>query len=119
MKHLNYLKYLLIHKYYVMIACFKEHLFIQGLLHDLSKFRFSEWFPYVERFYGKNKDNKEVINNFMNAFRKHIKRNKHHCNSWYINVPTNSTIIEALCDWNAMERQKIKGQSNKYYWKKF
>lgn len=52
-KHWHYLKYVLRHKRYV----YEEgrnlgvgHL--QLLLHDFQKFMPSEWFPYVETFYG-------------------------------------------------------------------
>lgn len=51
MKNIKYLKYLLCHKWYVMIECFREGLIWQGLMHDLSKFLPSEFIPYANFFY--------------------------------------------------------------------
>ena len=59
MKHLKYLRYVLRHKWYVSIQCFKQGLFWRGLVHDLSKFRFSEWFPYTNHFYGEDSHHKD------------------------------------------------------------
>ena len=47
MKHLKYLCYVLRHKWYVFIECCKLGIPVRGLVHDLSKFRPSEWFPYA------------------------------------------------------------------------
>jgi len=52
MKHLKYLSYVLRHKWFVFLECCKLGIPITGLLHDMSKFLPSEWFPYVETFYG-------------------------------------------------------------------
>jgi len=46
MRYLKYLKYLLRHKWFVMLECFKEGLFWLGLTHDLSKFS-----PKRDRFF--------------------------------------------------------------------
>jgi len=54
MKYLKYLKYILKHKWYVMIECFKNGLIWRGLMHDLSKFLPSEFIPYANFFYGNN-----------------------------------------------------------------
>jgi len=63
-RHLRYLRYVLLHKWYVALAGLviawavtREHrlrLTWRLLVHDLSKFRPDEWRPYVEMFYGKN-----------------------------------------------------------------
>lgn len=60
--HLRYLKYVLMHKWYVFIMGVAMHRAFDRdgwlswlwrlLVHDLSKFRPSEWRPYVDRFYG-------------------------------------------------------------------
>lgn len=52
MKHLKYLRYLVRHKWFVALACFRLGLYWRGIKHDWSKFLPSEWFPYVEYFYG-------------------------------------------------------------------
>lgn len=54
-KYFKYLRYVIRHKFYVMIYCFKFGLYWQGLTHDLHKLR---WFPFVtyaNHFYGGKK----------------------------------------------------------------
>ena len=51
--HLRYAGYLLRHKWYVFRACRQLGVPLwQALVHDWSKLRPSEWFPYVRFFYG-------------------------------------------------------------------
>lgn len=52
MKHFKYLSYVVRHKWYVFLECCKLGIPIAGLFHDMSKFLPSEWFAYVETFYG-------------------------------------------------------------------
>lgn len=52
MKYIKYLNYLLRHKWYVMLECFKEGLYWRGLMHDLSKVFPDECIPYTNFFYG-------------------------------------------------------------------
>lgn len=57
MKHLRYLRYIILNKWFVMLACFrlaKLHpgLYWRGIIHDWSKFLPSEWFAYANFFYG-------------------------------------------------------------------
>jgi hypothetical protein len=64
-KHLKYLKYVLTHKWYVLLKCIELGIPWRGIVHDLSKFLPSEWSPYVEYFYGdihkfKSPDGKHV-----------------------------------------------------------
>ena len=120
MKHWEYLKYLLKHKWYVAIECFKRGLYLHGITHDLSKFRSSEWFPYVEYFYGDfGINNKcpakwitqkcfEVQRAFDIAWLKHQHRNRHHWQHWLllgdegeikpIHIPFN-ILMQMACDW--------------------
>lgn len=95
LKHLKYLKCLLLHKYYVFVECYKAGIVYRGLVHDLSKFLPSEWFPYVEHFYGANK-NKDK---FDKAWKLHIKRNSHHTAHHENGVMSDEDIVEMLCDW--------------------
>jgi len=52
-KHLAYLRYVLRHKWFVLLACWRAGLYWRGIVHDWHKFLPSEWFPYVEHFHGK------------------------------------------------------------------
>lgn len=49
-KVFRYLKYILRHKYFVMVECFKRDLYWQGITHDLSKFSLQEFVPYMNSF---------------------------------------------------------------------
>lgn len=51
-RHLQYLRYVLVHKWYTLIECYKLGILWQGIVHDLSKFSPREWSPYVKWFYG-------------------------------------------------------------------
>jgi hypothetical protein len=120
MKYLKYLRYLLRHKWFVLIECFKYGLYWRGLIHDCSKFLPDEFIPYADYFYGKEnhmierKDNNyNKVNNtgdkkFDYAWLLHQKRNKHHW-QWWILPETKGSFIkyeitepyltEMLCDW--------------------
>lgn len=51
-KHLQYLRYVVKHKFCTLVECYKLGILWRGIIHDLSKFSPSEWSPYVEWFYG-------------------------------------------------------------------
>jgi len=51
-KYILYLKYIIRHKWYVGIECFKMGVYWRGITHDLSKFLPSEFIPYAKYFYG-------------------------------------------------------------------
>lgn len=92
---IKYLRYITIHKWYVMIECFKRGLFLQGLLHDISKLRPDEFFPYLDSFYKKDlfpeksmvykvKTKETIKESFDLAWLKHIHRNPHHWQYWIL-----------------------------------
>lgn len=98
MKHWQYLKYMIRHKWYVTVECFKMGLYWRGLVHDLSKFLPSEWKPYLDYFYGdygvKNNcpakwlDKKccEVKQKYDEAWLFHQHRNRHHWQYWLLRL---------------------------------
>ena len=124
MKHWKYLKYLLRHKWYVAVECCKRGLYLHAFSHDLSKFRPSEWFPYVNYFYGDYpswddvkikcvgypyKGTKEGVEKaFDYAWLLHQKRNKHHWQFFVLmedegqiktlHIPY-KIIVQMACDW--------------------
>ncbi len=110
-----------------MIECFKQGLFLQGLLHDISKLLPCEFFPYLDWFYNKNNyykrsdlsgDIKIVITycqedlkeDYDKAWLHHIHYNPHHWQYWMlyeegdetgiklIEMPDNY-IKEMIADW--------------------
>jgi len=91
-KHLKYLSYVIRHRWYVFVECLKMGLVWRGLVHDLSKFLPSEWFPYVNYFNGEwrckgdvppdYKAPQEIKADFDLAWLKHQHRNPHHWQYW-------------------------------------
>lgn len=121
--YLKYLKYVLKHKWYVFVECCKLGIPIRGLLHDMSKFRPSEFIPYARYFYGDypvqltayqktyypRMKNKAMIQaDFDKAWLLHQKRNPHHWQYWLLQNDTDGLKIiempekymkEMLADW--------------------
>ncbi len=137
MKYFKYLKYVLKHKWFVMIACFKKGLYWQGLIHDLSKFRFSEFISYARHFYGgcneskykkmaqtkggysKSQDKKDA--SFDYAWLVHIHRNPHHWQHWILIQDEDDDVIldmpkkyisEMICDWRGAGKAQGRFQPN-------
>jgi len=131
-KHLKYLSYVLRHKYFVFIECCKVGLFWRGLVHDLSKFRPSEWFSYTEFFYGEygwkrgsdQRPPQEIDDAFDFAWLFHQHRNPHHWQFW-IRKGDDGTIRvfpmpdkyrkEMLCDWKGAGKA-ITGSNDSKNW---
>lgn len=92
--HLNYLKYVLRHKWFVFQACLKLGVpLLIAIFHDWDKFLPDEWFPYVHTFYAPNgsKQYKESTA-FAYAWMLHQHRNKHHWQYWLkLHIPTPET----------------------------
>jgi len=130
----SYLKYVLVHKWYVFLECLKTGQIIHGITHDMSKFLPSEFIPYAKWFYGdygiKNKcpakwagytdDIFHVTKyNFDRAWCYHQHRNKHHWDYWVKSdgepVPMPFTYIsQMVIDWRAMGRV-FNGTAEEYY----
>ena len=114
-QYINYLWYILKHKYYVSVECFKEGLYWRGLFHDLSKFLPSEFIPYANFFYNKPRDTTGYYKPtdtgneaFDRAWLLHQKRNKHHWQWWILPEDEGGVkvlcmeseyITEMICDW--------------------
>lgn len=128
-KHIKYLVYLLKHKWFVLIAGLKIGVPLWRLLvHDLSKFRPSEWFPYTEFFYSRSKRKSYTYNSdgqkriitpskddklgqdsstsrkntkrikFDRAWMHHQNRNDHHWQYWLLVEDTNIWSIVSDSD---------------------
>jgi len=92
-----YTKKVLLHKYYVFLACIKLGVPLYlAALHDLSKFGQEEFIPYAEHFYDCNGNLKKIRNsdgsydpskqpdNFRFGWIHHKNHNKHHSEYWVI-----------------------------------
>lgn len=132
----KYLWYVLKHKWFVIIECFKVGLFFRGLMHDNDKFLISMIIPYTKKFYSKDdsdittcRDKTGYYNPMLNsdddfkiAILKHFHKNRHHWQHWilpttlneekYIAFPMSKIdVMEMLCDWKGAS----KAQGNKNY----
>ena len=113
-------KYLTKHKWYVMQECFKERLYLRGILHDLDKYLPEQFFPYANFHFNPDgsRINRRDSTGHYDAFTTgdkpfemsiflHWRRSKHHWESFI--VPHNggyktfpmdeNTIREMICDW--------------------
>jgi hypothetical protein len=72
------------HKFVVMRHCFRVGLYRQGLLHDLSKYSWTEFRVGAKYFTGKHSPNVEERNElgYSTAWLHHKGRNKHHFEYW-------------------------------------
>lgn len=80
----NHLATITSHKWLVMKSCFRVGLWKQGLLHDLSKYSFTEFFTGVKFYQGYRSPNaaERDEKGFSKAWLHHKGRNKHHFEYW-------------------------------------
>lgn len=98
------------HRHKVMHYCFKCGLYKQGLLHDLSKYSFIEFFNGAKYYDGTKSPhhNERLTKGYSDAWMHHKGRNKHHSEYWYdwsniekryVPIPMpNKYIGEMFCD---------------------
>jgi len=128
-KHLKYLRYVIRHKWFVFIECCKLGIPWRGLVHDLSKFRWSEWRPYVWSFNGpwKYDDRPLWLRDIFNkAWLLHQHRNPHHWQFWCLRCDTDGETVlqmpdcymrEMLADWRgANKAQGGDGKADSLKW---
>jgi len=72
------LRYILVHKWYVLVECWKRGIYWRGIAHDMSKLRPSEFIPYSRYFFDDKKNREE----FLFAKVLHQNRNRHHWLWW-------------------------------------
>lgn len=135
-KHWYYLLYVLRHKWYVFNECRRFWLLWRGVNHDWTKFLPSEWFPYVEFFYGHGMTREKAAaldynfpvdayteHRFEVAWNFHQKRNDHHWQFWVRLGDDGTTLAlempydarcEMLADWRGAGRAL--GKPNTWEW---
>jgi hypothetical protein len=139
-KHLKYLSYVLRHKWFVFVEACRLGIPWRGLVHDLSKFRPSEWMPYARYFYGDYPEFKtmptglkwqytgqtkeDVDREFDAAWLRHQHRNPHHWQYWVLreddggtrNLPMPDAYRrEMLADWRGAGRALGKPDTQAWY----
>lgn len=104
--HLRYLKYVLRHKWFVLVAGVRIGAPLWRLLvHDLSKLRRSEWGAFAGYWFG---DREQYRLQFDRAWLLHLHRNAHHWQHWVlvssdgvmkaIEMPKD-IALEMVADW--------------------
>jgi hypothetical protein len=112
-------------------------LYWRGIIHDWSKFRPSEFFPYAHFFYNADGSQKQKRDrtgyykpddtgdaNFDRAWFLHQKRNSHHW-QWYV-LPTDGGGVkpfemsdkdrrEMVCDWHGAGRAQKSTSAGDWY----
>ncbi len=120
MKYLKYFWYVIRHKYYVGIMCFKMGLYWQGLVHDNIKFTCFPFKAYANHFYsgkkikgtsktGYSKPTTDVDDpEFDLAWLYHQKSQRHHWQFFILKEDNGKEKIlpmtekywkEMICDW--------------------
>jgi hypothetical protein len=117
------LLYILDHKLNVLIECWKEGLYVQGITHDCSKFSPKEFFPYAKKFFSDGELSIVDEMKWNYAWLLHQHKNKHHWEYWVVNPNTKQALpmprkylIEMVCDWRSFSRKwgrKVKGANIK------
>lgn len=108
------------HRHLVMAHCFKAGIPWRGLVHDLSKYSPSEFFPGVKYYSGKHSptaDERRKIG-YSKAWMHHKGRNKHHYEYWtdysleekkYVPIKMPLVyVIEMFCDRVAASKVYMK-----------
>lgn len=131
-KYTKYLWYVIRHKWYVFLECWKAGIIWQGIIHDWDKFLLEEFIPYANYFYGKPSDktrysklNHTVDDRFDFAWLLHQKRSKHHWQWWILREDDGGTKTlemlpryckELICDWRGAGRAQGYGDNTvKWY----
>jgi len=111
MKLIKHLKTVLIHKWYVFIYMCRCGYVYRGIIHDMSKFSWTEFFESVKYYNGTVSpiDMCKKDKGYSLAWLHHRGRNKHHYEYWVdyldqggkpIEMPR-KYAIELICDWIA------------------
>lgn len=103
--HLQYLAYVVRHKWFVFRAGLRTGAPLWRLLvHDWSKFTPAEWGPYVRKFYG----GWERLDEFDQAWLHHQHHNPHHWQHWLLREDSgllkllrmpDDLVREMVADW--------------------
>lgn len=98
------------HRYYVRKFCFKCGYYKRGLLHDLSKYSFTEFLSSAKYFQGTSSpiDAEKAAIGYSLAWQHHKGHNPHHWEYWIDNLGSKENtpikipyqyVIEMICDW--------------------
>ncbi|WP_404447652.1 DUF5662 family protein [Sutcliffiella horikoshii] len=104
--------YIFEHKLNVLVECWKEGLYLQGIAHDCSKFTPKEFFPYAKKFFFHGDKSADDELRWKYAWLHHQNKNKHHWEYWVVDPRTKQALpmprkylIEMICDWRSFSRK--------------
>ncbi|WP_456278829.1 DUF5662 family protein [Bacillus sp. AK128] len=104
--------YIFEHKLNVLIECWKEGLYIQGIIHDFSKFSPKEFCPYAKKFFLGRELSVEEEMKWKYAWLHHQHKNKHHWEYWVVDPKNKKALpmprkylLEMVCDWRSFSRK--------------
>ena len=98
MKPWQHFKTITSHKFKVMKYCFRSGLYLQGLLHDCSKYSPTEFWEGARFYQGNRSPNNKAkeVNGYSRAWLHHKGRNKHHFEYWIDYDMKSPRVIEGL-----------------------
>lgn len=120
----GYLKYLIVHKWLVFLACWHLGIKWLGVIHDLNKFKPGNFADYAWTFFDQDgnpyeKPGIEGNLRFKRAWKDHQENSCHHWQYWILDgepVPMPSEYTrEMVADWTAMSRQRGKPHASEWY----
>lgn len=122
LRNINYLRYVIHHKWLVFIEACKLGIPWRGILHDLSKFTPAEWGPRAAAL-GKSSASyldeagwyrpENVDNALAAGWLHHYHHNRHHWQWWVVHLDARTVKVlpmtdpcrrEMLADWRAVAR---------------
>lgn len=127
---LKLLKRILTHKFWVAYYCFQVGLYWQGIVHDLSKFSWTEFSRSIKYWDDKISSlaNERNINGYSETFLHHRGRNPHHYEYWIHSLDDGGIpaemprkyAIELACDYLAACRTYGGNPRNEIdWWRKY
>lgn len=111
---LKHLKRILTHKFWVMYYCFQLGLYRQGIMHDLSKFSYTE-FSRSLKYWSESISplaHEMKLNSYSETFLHHRGRNPHHYEYWVHSLDEGGIpakmprkyVLELVCDYLAANK---------------
>lgn len=114
------------HKFWVAFYCFQLGLYWQGLVHDLSKFSWTEFSRSIKFWHDKKSSlaNERELLGYSETFLHHRGRNPHHYEYWIHSLDSGGIpaviprkyVLELVCDYLAACRTYGSNPRNEYYW---
>lgn len=117
---------ILTHKFWVAYYCFQIGLYWQGIMHDLSKFSWTEFSRAIKYWddHISSLANERQLNGYSETFLHHRGRNPHHYEYWVHSIDDGGIpammprkyALELVCDYLAACRTYGNNPKEEYTW---